>query len=65
MVDITLKKRDMCAIASTNAGKSLIYQAIPVVTGGFVLVISPTIAFMEDQVRTSLKYYLYDSFEHT
>ena len=51
LVDITHKKRDVCAIASTNAGKSLVYQAIPVVTGGSVLVISPTIALMEDQVR--------------
>ncbi len=53
MVDITHKKRDVCAIASTNAGKCLVYQAIPVVTGGSVLVISLTIALMEDQVRAS------------
>lgn len=31
LVDIVMKKRDVCAIASTNAGKSLVYQAIPVV----------------------------------
>ncbi len=62
VVDITLKKKDVYAIAITNAGKSLVYQAIPVVIGGFVLVISPTIAFMEDQVRSSSKYCLYDSF---
>lgn len=55
VVDITLKKRDMGAIASTNAGKSLVYQAIPVVTRGSVIVISPTIALMEDQVRISSK----------
>ncbi len=33
----------------TYIGKSLTYQAIPKVTGGIVLVISPTIAFMENQ----------------
>ncbi len=51
LVNITHKKSDVCIIASTNTGKSLVYQAIPVVTGGLVLVISPTIALMEDQVR--------------
>lgn len=48
LVDITLKKRDVCAIASTNASKNLVYQAIPIVTRGFILVISPTITLMED-----------------
>ncbi len=51
LVDITLKKRDVCTIASTNAGKSLVYQAILIVMGGLVLVISPTIALIEDQIR--------------
>ena len=50
VMDITKRKRDVCAIAGTSAGKSLVYQSIPVVTGGSVLVISPTIALMEDQV---------------
>lgn len=50
VVDITKQNRDVCAIAGTNAGKSLVYQSIPVITGGSVLVISPTIALMEDQV---------------
>ena len=45
------KKKDICVIASTNTGKSLVYQAIPVVTRGSVLVISLTIILMEDQVR--------------
>lgn len=48
VIDITKRKRDVCAIAGTNAGKSLVYQSIPVITGGCVLVISPTIALMED-----------------
>lgn len=50
VVNITRRNRDVCAIAGTNAGKSLVYQSILVITGGFVLVISPTIALMEDQV---------------
>lgn len=48
LIDITLKKRDICAIASTNAGRSLVYQAILVVIGVFVLIISPTITLIED-----------------
>ena len=58
LVDITQKKREICAITSINAGKSLVYQAILVMTGVSVLVISPTIALMEDQIRTSSLYYL-------
>ena len=54
LIDITEKKRNICAIASTNAGKSLIYQVILVITGGSILVISPTIALMEDQVTHAL-----------
>ena len=50
VIDITKRKRVVCAIAGTNAGKSLVYQSIPVVTGGSVLVIPPMIALMEDQV---------------
>lgn len=45
------KKRDVFAIASTNAGKRLIYQVIPIVTIGSVLVISLIIALIKDQVR--------------
>lgn len=47
LVNITLKKKDVCTIISINTSKSLVYQVIPVVTRGFVLVISPTIALME------------------
>lgn len=55
VVDITLKKRDVYGIASTNADKNLVYQAIPVITEGFVLVILPTITLIENQVRISSK----------
>ena len=54
LIDICQKKRDVCALASTNAGKSLVYQTIPIITGGSVLVISPTIAHIEDQVIAAL-----------
>ncbi len=50
IIDITKRKRDVCAIADTSTGKNLIYQSIPVITGGSVLVISPTITLMKDQV---------------
>lgn len=54
LIDICQKKRNVCALASTNAGKNLVYQAISVITGESVLVISPTIALMEDQVIAAL-----------
>lgn len=50
IIDIAKRKTDIYAIARTNAGKSLVYQSILVVTRESVLVISPTIAFIEDQV---------------
>ena len=49
VVDIAQHKKDVFVIAGSNAGKSLTYQSIPKVTGGIVLVISLTIALMEDQ----------------
>ena len=36
IMDITKRKRDVYAIADTNAGKNLIYQSISIVTGGSV-----------------------------
>lgn len=43
---------DVVLSAGTSAGKSLPYQAIPVINpDAIVLVVSPTIALMEDQVR--------------
>ena len=44
---------DVALSAGTSAGKSLPYQAIPVIRPhAIVLVVSPTIALMEDQVRS-------------
>ena len=50
VVDITKRNQDVFAVAGTNAGKSLVYQSILVITSGSVLVISPTITLMEDQI---------------
>lgn len=49
-MNITKCKKDVYAIADTNADKSFVYQLILIVTGGSVLLISLTIALMEDQV---------------
>lgn len=57
-----MKKKDIYIIVSTNAGKSLVYQVILVVIKDFVLVISPTIALIEDQVRDVLYYFFYIGF---
>ncbi|KAF4518102.1 hypothetical protein B566_EDAN007803 [Ephemera danica] len=43
-------RRDICAIMSTGYGKSLCYQYPAMYSGGVVLVVSPLIALMEDQV---------------
>lgn len=37
-------------IADTSVNNSLSYYSIPLITRGIVLVISPAIALMEDQV---------------
>lgn len=41
--------KDVFVIAGTNTKKSLTYQSISEITGGIVLVISLTIAFIEDE----------------
>ncbi len=60
---ITKWKRDVCAIADINVSKNLVYWSISVVINGSVLVISPTIALMEDQICIAPKilnyYYLH------
>lgn len=53
--DITILKQDICAIADTSTEKSLVYQAILVVTGNAVLVVSPTITLMHDQCKSIRK----------
>lgn len=48
LANIKQKKRNVYAIASPNASKSLIYQIILVVIGGSILDVLLTIAFIED-----------------
>ncbi len=55
IIDITKCKRDICAIIDTSANKSLVYQLIPVIIGGSVLVILVTIVLIEDQVCIASK----------
>lgn len=49
IVDLTYQKRDVFVITDTNTQKSWTYQLIPKFTGGIVLVISFTMAFIEDE----------------
>lgn len=57
VVDIIKQNWDICAIADTNAGKSLVYQSIPIITSDSILVILPTIAFIEDQVYYDISHH--------
>ena len=53
IVEAVLDGRDAIAIMPTGSGKSLLYQ-LPAAApgGGLVLVCSPLIALMRDQLRT-------------
>ena len=50
VVEAMLSGRDCLAVLPTGAGKSLCYQLPALVRGGLVIVISPLVALMEDQV---------------
>ena len=50
-IDAALRGQDSCVFLATGAGKSLCYQLPPLlVPGTFVLVVSPLLALMEEQV---------------
>lgn len=50
VVESVLAGRDALAVLPTGGGKSLCYQLPALVRGGLVVVISPLVALMEDQV---------------
>jgi RecQ family ATP-dependent DNA helicase len=51
IIDNILNKHDVCAVLPTGFGKSMCYQIPFLTTKKTVIVVSPLIALMEDQVR--------------
>ena len=51
VVEALLAGRDCLAVLPTGAGKSLCFQLPPLVRGGLVVVVSPLVALMQDQVK--------------
>lgn len=51
VLDAVLANRDVLAVAPTGAGKSLLYQLPAMLCPGLVVVVSPLIALMRDQLR--------------
>ncbi|TVQ61975.1 MAG: RecQ family ATP-dependent DNA helicase [Phycisphaerales bacterium] len=50
-IELAVAGRDGLVVLPTGGGKSLCYQAPPLVTGRLTVVLSPLIALMRDQVR--------------
>lgn len=55
-------KRDVLAVMSTGAGKSLIHQVPAVALGGTSIVVSPLVSLMSDQVGKLLELGLHPAF---
>lgn len=55
IVEAVLEGRDAVGIMPTGAGKSICYQIPAVVMPGLVLVVSPLVSLMGDQVRSLLE----------
>ena len=49
-IEATLAGRDVLAVLPTGGGKSILYQLPALMKEGFVLVVSPLVALMHDQV---------------
>lgn len=61
-VKAIMGKRDVLAVMSTGAGKSLIYQVPAVALGGTTIVVSPLVSLMSDQVGKLLDLGLHPAF---
>lgn len=55
-------KRDVLAVMSTGAGKSLIYQVPAVALGGTTIVVSPLVSLMSDQGKKLVELGLHPAF---
>lgn len=54
-LSVVLEKRDLLLLLPTGGGKSLVYQYVAGLREGLVLVVSPLIALMDDQVLKTEK----------
>lgn len=54
IIALARDKKDLILIAKTSFGKSMIFQSLPVLTGGICLLLYPLNLLEEDQVRLAL-----------